>query len=52
MLWQTEPSYPPVSVDEKASRPAELKTPEPDDYDRLLDSQMVSEGCPNYREDD
>lgn len=52
MLWQNQPASTSSHVDEQPRQPAEPKAPEPDDYDQQLDKLMVSEGCPNCRDDD
>ena len=49
MLLQIETSHP---LSEEQPHRHEPKAPEPDDYDTLLDKLMVSEGCPNVRDDD
>ena len=52
MLWQNQSASTSTQADEKPHQPAEPKTPVPDDYDVQLDKLMVSEGCPNCRDDD
>jgi hypothetical protein len=52
MLWQIETPCSPVSLDEQLTPPCDPNIPETDAYDQTLDKLMVSEGCPNCRDDD
>ena len=52
MLWQSvTPSLSNLPKEEPAQT-GKPEAPKNDAYDRLLDSRMVDEGCPNCREDD
>lgn len=52
MLWQSEAERTSEALEEKPKRECQREAPETDNYDRLLDQRMVSEGCPNVRDDD